>query len=969
MNKAAAQIANRPVEEVEGHSANEIFPNESEKYYNDDLEVINSGKPKLGIIEPATTNGVTTWLRTDKLPWNDADGNIAGIILFALDITDRIEAENKLRTSETRYRRLFESAKDGILILDAETGQIVDVNPFLFQMLGYFHNELLGKELWEIGVFKNIADSKEAFIELQNKGYIRFEDMPLETKNGQSINVEFVSNVYLVGQIKVIQCNIRDITKRRRAEEALRQSELRLHTLVQTIPDLIWLKDRDGVYLSCNTMFERFFGASEAEIVGKTDYDFMDRELADFFREHDRIAMIAGKPTSNEEWITFADDGHRALLDTIKTPMYDSKGVLTGVLGISHDITERKKSERKIQENEERFRKIFEEGPWGMVIINSDMHFERANTAFCKMTGYSEQELRSLTMKDITHPDHLKTDIENVQKLFRREISLYQTEKRYIRKNKVTIWSSITTTVVRDANGDFMYFLSMIEDITKRKQAEKEIKTLGKAIEQGPSSVVITNAKGKIEFVNNKFTSLTQYQLEDVRGKNPRIFNPGHLTEKEFEALWKTLQKGDTWKGEMLDHKKDKSSFWEEVNISAVTNPDGTIDNYILILNNISEKKQMLNDLIAAKEKAEEGNRLKSAFLSNMSHEIRTPMNAIMGFSALMKEDEGDEKNSYAEIIRNSSEKLLLLIDDVILLSRLQSEKMPVINTGFNPAGLVTEVSRMFNLPELNKNLDIKVNIPGQYKDLILRSDAIKIKLVLTNLASNAVKYTLEGSVELGFDLHDGKVEFYVEDTGIGIPEQEKQKIFETFYRGKQAISSAIGGTGLGLCIARELIELLHGEIGVTSELDKGSRFYFTIPFEQGEQGQSEKHPHQIVKKNRMDISILIADDEPVNFKYFEILLKGKVKNIDHAVNGKEAAEMASRNNYNLILMDMKMPVMGGIEATKILKQKFPELPIIAQTAYTFPEERETAVQAGCDDFLTKPIKKGDLMEIINKYI
>ena len=485
VNKAAAQIANRPVEEVEGHSADEMFSIESEKYYNDDLEVINSGKPKLGIIEPATANGVTTWLRTDKLPWYDADGNIAGIILFALDITDRIEAENKLRTSEARYRRLFESAKDGILILDAETGQIVDVNPFLFQLLGYSHDELMGKELWEIGVFKNIADSKDAFVELQNKGYIRFEDMPLETKDGKSINVEFVSNVYLVGPSKVIQCNIRDITKRKQAEEALRQSELRLRTLVQTIPDLIWLKDKDGIYLFCNTMFERFFGASEAEIVGKTDYDFMDCKLADSFREHDRRAMIVGKPTSNEEWITFADDGHRALLDTVKTPMYDSRGVLTGVLGISHDITERKEAEEIIQENEERFRKIFEEGPLGMVIVNSSMHFERANTAFCNMIGYSEQELRSLTFKEITHPDHLEADIKNIQKLFLGKISLYQTEKRYISKNNVIIWASLTTTAVRNANGDFMYFLSMIEDITERKKDEKEIKTLGKAIEQG----------------------------------------------------------------------------------------------------------------------------------------------------------------------------------------------------------------------------------------------------------------------------------------------------------------------------------------------------------------------------------------------------------------------------------------------------------------------------------------------------
>lgn len=387
------------------------------------------------------------------------------------------------------------------------------------------------------------------------------------------------------------------------------------------------------------------------------------------------------------------------------------------------------------------------------------------------------------------------------------------------------------------------------------------------------------------------------------------------------------------------------------------------------IFQDITEHIQQELELKAAKVKAEESNRLKSAFLVSMNHEIRTPMNAIMGFSDLMMEAEGDEKKQFATIIQKCSTQLLTLIDDILHLSRLQSEKMPLDNIGFKPAELVTDVYRMFNLPHLKKELDIKISIPGQYEDLVMLSDAGKIRQVLTNFVANAVKYTIEGSVKLGFDLKNGFVEFYVIDTGIGIPEKEQQRIFESFYRSEQAISSAIEGTGLGLSIAKELVELMGGVIGVSSGPNKGSRFFFSIPLEKSDKMISGKPLLQTEQKCLKDLTILIVEDKRVHYQYIEILLKNKVKRIDHATNGREAIELILKNSYNLILMDLKMPVMGGIEATKILKQQFPDIPIIAQTAYSLPEEKESALKAGCTDFLTKPIKKKELIEMINRYV
>jgi PAS domain S-box-containing protein len=265
------------------------------------------------------------------------------IILLAIeDITERKRLENLLTESEERYRHLFETASDGIVLLEKHEGKIINTNPAAEKMLGYSKKESIGNKLQDIGIF-DIDDFPMIMHNLNKDGIIKYADVPATTKSGQQIDAD----IYLVDRAKLVQCNIRDITDRMRAERSLAENEARLRTLVQTIPNLIWLKDADGVYLSCNTMFERFFGAKEADIFGKTDYDFVDRELADFFREHDRKAMAAGKPSANEEWLTFADDGYRGLFDTIKTPMYDAEGKLIGVLGISHDITERKQAEEE----------------------------------------------------------------------------------------------------------------------------------------------------------------------------------------------------------------------------------------------------------------------------------------------------------------------------------------------------------------------------------------------------------------------------------------------------------------------------------------------------------------------------------------------------------------------------------------------------------------------------------------------
>jgi PAS domain S-box-containing protein len=458
------------------------------------------------------------------------------------------------------------------------------------------------------------------------------------------------------------------------------------------------------------------------------------------------------------------------------------------------------------------------------------------------------------------------------------------------------------------------------------------------------------------------FPTDVPFKLEEVTG----VFPPAEL-EKFNKCISEAISTRSPYSQDYRIIRPDGETRYIHDEGEVTFNENGQPEIFFGTTQDITERKLNELELISTKELAEESNRLKSAFLNNMSHEIRTPINAIMGFSDLLSNAEEEERKRYSEIIRRSSQQLLSVIDDVIQVSRLQSEKIPVNPVVFSPVELITSVAQMFNLPELLNGLHLKINIPAKHHHLTIISDKDKIQQVLSNLISNAIKYTKNGSVDIGFVFQGNSIEFFVEDTGIGIPENERARVFEKFFRGEGVISAAIGGTGLGLNIAKELVELLGGTIGVSSEYNKGSRFYFSVPVEQFRETTVEKRSLSSGSTNLSNLIILIVEDNFENYLLLEIILRNLVKRIDHAWNGKEALDLAAENRYDLVLMDLKMPVMGGFEATIELRKLYPDIPVIAQTAYAQPEEREGAFKAGCDDYISKPVKKELLLEIMGK--
>src|SRR5665647_2162564 len=382
--------------EITGHSAEEIFPSFAQKYFDDDLEVFNSGRPKLDIIEQINTcAGKLKWVHTDKFPVFGIDGELVGLVAFTQDITLRKMTEDALLKSEAQLRTLVQTIPD-LMWLKDNNGVYLQCNTMFERFFGARETDIMGKTDYDF-IDKDLADffrdhdrkAMAAGKPTTNEEWITFAD------DGHRAYLETIktpmyeSDGKLIGILGIG----RDITDRKMAEDALSSSEVRLRTLLQTSPDLILIKDTRGVYVGCNSTFERYFGAKEADIIGKTDYDFVDKELADFFCENDQKAMGAGRPTRYAEWITFADDGHKAYLDTIKAPLYDSNGTLIGMMGIGRDISEHKKAEDALKASEEKYRTIFENVQDVFYQINLSGIINEISPSIKNFTGLSREEI------------------------------------------------------------------------------------------------------------------------------------------------------------------------------------------------------------------------------------------------------------------------------------------------------------------------------------------------------------------------------------------------------------------------------------------------------------------------------------------------------------------------------------------------------------------------------------------------
>jgi len=542
----------------------------------------------------------------------------------------------------------------------------------------------------------------------------------------------------------------------------------------------------------------------------------------------------------------------------------------------------------------------------------------------------------------------------------------------YVLKNRLVRLAPAIRRALREARLR-MEFKKASENLRKR---EEQYRTLIEGMNEG---LMLIDNDDTILFVNQQTCDITGFSKEELVGKkcNHELFDPA--SRKIILEKNKLRLEGIKDRYEIELRKKNQEKIWIRCSGSPVYDDEGKVTGSIGVFEDINEKKKAEEErnkltqlLIQAKEKAEESDRLKSAFLANISHEIRTPMNGILGFAELLKNPDltSDMQERYIQIIEQSGSRMLNIINDIIDISKIESGQMN-INIGETNVNQLLKDLYVFFSPEAKKkglNLSLSMDI-SEDDEFVILTDHTKLAQILSNLIKNAIKFTKQGFINFGYEFDPNELTFYIEDSGVGIPTDQTNMVFERFRQGSFLLTRNYEGAGLGLSISKAFVEMLGGRIWVTSELNKGSKFMFTLPYRVYQPHEPDDQNNQQQRKDQAEINILIAEDDENNLMYLSAVLEEENARIYESSNGKEALEMIKTHpEIDLVLMDLKMPEIDGFEATRQIKKMRPSLPVVAQTAYAFSEDQEKAMSAGCDDYLSKPIKTHLLLEIINKY-
>ena len=624
-----------------------------------------------------------------------------------------------------------------------------------------------------------------------------------------------------------------EIKQREKAENELKESESYFRLLFELNPQPMFVYDLDSMKISSvNNSSIATYGYSKEEFLTMTILDL--KAPKEFSRLWKNLIDDPNSFQQIEIWNHKTKDGQIIQVE-VHSHNLDFRHKNSRLV-LLIDVTEKIKTEKILRENELTLSNLVGNLP-GLVYrcaFDENYTMEFISEACFRITGYQPDDFiknKKLSFNDLILPEY-QNPIWAKWQIVMAEKSVFEEEYPIFTASGEIKWVWERGKGIFDENGEIQYLEGYIEDITSRKLAEKELRKLSQAIEQNPVSVVITDSKGTIEYTNPRFTEMTGYEASEALGQNPRILKSGMMEPAFYAKMWETIKSGKTWNGELINKSKSGKLYWANKSISPIIDEWGKITNFVAIGEDISEKKKNEAELIKAKEKAEESDRLKSAFLANISHEIRTPMNGILGFAELLKEPDLDPENQieFLEVIEMSGQRMLNIINDLIDISKIEAGETTLRIKKININRMLREL-HLFFMPEGNKKnicIDIHFDLPED--ESFIETDSTKLNQVLTNLIKNALKFTECGSINFGYHLKGSMFEFFVTDTGAGISHDQKDLIFERFRQSSLNLTRKYEGAGLGLAISKAYVELLGGSIWLESEFGKGSTFYFKLP-------------------------------------------------------------------------------------------------------------------------------------------